>query len=296
MRAARYHQYGPPGVVVVEEVPDPVRGPGEVLVAVEAAGLNPADTKVRRGATPVAPLPSGIGREFAGTVLEAGPRSNLAPGDLVIGTSEWVIGERVCVDEGLLASRPAALDVRVAATLPVAAQTAYVACATQSVGPGDVVLVSAAAGGVGFIAAQRAVALGARVVGTAGERNHDRLREVGVEPVTYGPGLVDRLRGLVPDGIDVVLDHHGQETIEAALELGVPRERINTISGYAAWYAVASEGRRGMDRALVERIAADVVGGRLQVPVEAAYPLEEIVAAYERLETGHLLGKVVVVL
>ncbi len=297
MIAARYARYGGPEVVELVEVPDAAPGPGEYLVELRAAGLNPADVKVRRGATPIAPLPSGIGREFAGVVRAAGEgATRYRVGDEVIGTGEWVIGERVVAPEELLAAKPAALPWAWAASIPVAVQTAAVAVASQAPGPGDTVLVSAAVGGVGFFASQLAVRSGARVMGTASERNHALLRELGVEPVVYGPGLADRLRALAPEGIDIVLDHQGPETIEAALELGVPRERINTISGYDTRYAVRYVGRKGMNRELVEELADDLVAGRLRMRIEAEYPLASIVDAYRRLETGHLAGKVVLTL
>jgi NADPH:quinone reductase-like Zn-dependent oxidoreductase len=180
----------------------------------------------------------------------------------------------------------------VAASIPVAAQTAYLAVESQHVGPGDTVLVSAAAGGVGVIAAQYAARLGARVIGSASDANAGRLRALGVEPVRYGDGLADRLRTLAPGGLTAVLDQHGPETIEAALALGVPRERINTIAGYASQYRVGSVGRRGLNRELVARIASDVLEGALVIPIEATFPFERIVAAYDRLERGHLFGKV----
>lgn len=293
MRAARYFRYGRPEVIEIVEVDDPVVGPADVLVELRAAGLNPADTKGRRGAAPVRGLPSGIGREFAGTVLEVGDEvADVAVGDEVIGTSEGVIGERFALPAALTAPKPAGLSWAAAASIPVAAQTAYLAVESQRIGPGDTVLVSAAAGGVGVLAAQYAVRLGARVLGTAGEANAERLRALGVEPVRYGDGLEQRLRELAPEGLTAVLDHHGPETIEAALALGVPRERINTIAGYAERYAVIHVGRQGLDRALVARIADDILSGTLLLPIEATYPFEEVVAAYERLELGHLFGKV----
>lgn len=294
MIAARYGRYGGPEEIELVEIPDPVPGPGEHLVELRAAGLNPADTKVRRGAVPIAPLPSGIGREFAGVIVESGPAATaFRVGDEVFGTGEWVIGERVVAPESLLAPKPTALPWTWAASIPVAVQTAAVAVASQNPQPGEAVLVSAAVGGVGFFASQLAVRTGARVIGTASERNHPLLRELGVEPVVYGDGLVERLRALAPGGIDIVLDHQGPETLEAALALGVARDRINTISGYDTRYAVRYAGRKGLDRAIVDGLAADLAEGRLRMRVEAEFPLERIVDAYRRLESGHLAGKVV---
>ncbi|WP_166867692.1 NADP-dependent oxidoreductase [Salinibacterium sp. ZJ70] len=294
MRAARYARYGGPEVVEIVEVERPEPGPDECLVRLRAAGLNPADVKVRRGATPVAPLPSGIGREYAGTVEVVGSAvTEFAVGDEVIGTGEWVIGEYAVTPAGLLAPKPAELPWTWAASVPVAVQTAAVAVFSQNPGPGDTVLVSAAAGGVGFFASQYAVRSGARVIGTASERNHSLLRELGVEPVSYGPGLADRLKEIAPEGISIVLDHEGQATIEAALSLGVPRHRINTISGYSTWYEVEYVARRGMNRDVVDAITADLVSGALRMRIEEEFPFEQIQEAYRRLETGHLAGKVV---
>ena len=161
MRAARYNSYGPPEVLEIVDVPDPVPQADEVLVRLRAAGLNPADYKVRRGATPVAPLPSGIGRELAGTVVAVGADvRSFEVGDDVIGTGEHVIGELATLPQAHVAPRPAAVPWAVAASIPVAAQTAYRATESLALTPADTVLVSAAAGGVGVIAAQLAVRTG----------------------------------------------------------------------------------------------------------------------------------------
>jgi len=294
MIAARYRRYGGPEVIDLADVPRPAPGDGEYQIELRAAALNPADVKVRRGATPVAPLPSGIGREFAGVIIAAGPRAErYRVGDEVIGTGEWVIAEQVTAPEHLLAAKPADLPWTWAASIPVAVQTAAVAVESQHPGRDDTVLVSAAAGGVGFFASQLAVRSGARVIGTSSERNHELLRDLGVEPVTYGTGLAARLREMAPSGIDIVLDHQGRETIEAALELGVARDRINTISGYDSWFAVKYVGRKGLDRDLVEKLAAELVAGSLRMRIEAEYPLARIADAYRHLERGHLAGKIV---
>jgi enoyl reductase len=296
MRAVRYDRYGPPEVLYVTEVDDPVAAPGELLVELRAVGLNPADYKVRRGATPVTPLPAGIGREFSGVVIAAADGAGeFRVGDEVIGTGEWALGERFALPHTMVARKPDGLGWDVAATLPVAVQTAYLAVESQRLTPADTVLVSAAAGGVGYPAAQFARRTGATVLGTASPGNAELLRAIGVVPIPYGPGLSDRLRAAAPK-ITAVLDHHGVETIETALELGVPRERINTISGYAERYAVQAVGRRGMNRPVVERIASEILAGELDIRIEAAYPLDRVVEAYRRLESGHLSGKVVVTL
>ncbi len=293
MRAARYARFGTPEVIEIIDVDEPNPGPADVLVQLATAGLNPADTKRRRGSNPDVTLPSGIGREFAGTVLAVGADvTDVAVGDEVIGTSEGVIGERFALPAELTAPKPRGLEWVVAASIPVAAQTAYVAVASQHIGSGDTVLVSAAAGGVGVIAAQLARRRGARVIGTAGAANAERLSALGIEPVRYGDGLEQRLRELAPEGITAVLDQHGAKTVEVAIALGVPRNRINTVAMDAALHGVRQVGRVGLDRDLVERIAADVLAGDVVIPIEATFAFDDIVAAYERLEHGHLFGKV----
>jgi len=155
--------------------------------------------------------------------------------------------------------------------------------------------VSAAGGGVGVLVAQLALRAGATVIGTAGERNHAFLRGLGVIPVTYGPGLADRVRAAAAGKpITVVFDHHGDETIEAGLELGVPAARINTIAADAAAHGVQGVGRGPVNRQTLETLAGLVVAGELRVPIDSVFPLADVVAAYDRLDGGHVLGKVVV--
>lgn len=297
MRAVRFHELGGPELLRLEEVPEPVRGAGEVLIAVEAAGLNPADSKRREGrygAPP--PLPAGTGREVAGRVLEADASGPFAPGDRVVGTGEGILGERVALPVAAVASYPVELDPRIAACLPVAAQTAAAEIAAYAPGSGDTVLVSAAAGGVGIVAVQLAVAAGARVLGTASPANHDLLRELGAEPIAYGPGLADRLRAAAPEGLTLVLDHHGAETLDVARELGVPPERVNTTAAKGQGLGVGEVGREGMDRRHIDALATAIVAGRLRIPIAATYPLDGVVEAYRLLDDGHVVGKVVVTL
>jgi NADPH:quinone reductase-like Zn-dependent oxidoreductase len=294
MRAAIYDRYGPADVITIVDVDEPTPGPGEVLVDVKVAALNPIDAKVRRGARPIATLPAGVGREFSGVVAALGDGVNdLAVGDAVLGTGEAVMRERYVVSRSFIMPIPEGLNPVIAACLPVAPQTSWFAVDSQNIGPDDTVLVSAAAGGVGFVAAQLAVARGARVLGTASEANDELLRSIGVTPVRYGPGLAGRLREVAPHGITVVLDHHGPETIEAALELGVPRDRINSTSGLADRYQVAAIGRVGLDVGIISALANMIMAGTLSVPVERSYAFGDIVDAFRHLEAGHVAGKIV---
>jgi len=296
--AVRYNEFGPASVLTVVEVQTPNAKPGKVRVAVRAAGLNPADYKGREGQFhgPSFSFPAGIGREMAGVVDQLGEGAEgFAPGAEVFGTMvSGSIAEYAVTNPANLALKPAALDWATAGGLALAGTTAWDSLASQNVGADDTVLVSAAAGGVGVILSQLALRAGATVIGTASEGNHEFLRGLGVIPVGYGPGLVDRIRAAAPSAVTVVFDHHGAETIEAGLALGVAPDRINTIAADPADFGVVRVGRGPANRATLESLAALVVAGELVIPIEATYPLSEVVAAFTRLEHGHARGKIVV--
>lgn len=297
-RAVSYSSYGAPGVLEVVELPEPHAGAGQLRVAVRAAGLNPFDSKVRRGGyLPNHTLPSLQGSEFAGVIDEVGDGvADWRVGDEVLG---WIgrgaQAEHVVVAATSVAAKPEGLDWATAGGLGLVGNTAKRAADSLSLGPDDTVLVSGAAGGVGLLSAQFAKRTGATVVGTAGQANHDFLRTLGIVPVSYGAGMIDRLRDAAPQGYTAALDNVGGETIDVALELGVPPERINTIADQAAAKrhglgAVGGGGKTSAELAELARLAAD---GDLVLPIRASYPLPEVVQAYENLETGHGLGKVV---
>jgi NADPH:quinone reductase-like Zn-dependent oxidoreductase len=298
-RAVKYHEFGPASVLRVEEVDPPRPKPGKVRVAVRAAGLNPSDYKTREGmmSGPSFTFPAGIGRELAGVVEQLGEGvTSFSIGDEVFGNvASGAIADLMVTNPANLARKPAALDWVTAGGLSLAGQTAHDAVASQHLEPTDTVLVSAAAGGVGVLVAQLARLAGATVVGTASPGKHAFLESLGVVPVAYGPGLADRVRAVAPSGVTVVFDQHGRETIEAGIELGVDRSRINTIAADAAEFGVAGVGRGPIDPATLERLAALVVDGSLVVPIDSTFPLEETRAAFERLETGHARGKIVIV-
>jgi NADPH:quinone reductase-like Zn-dependent oxidoreductase len=296
--AARFDRFGPASVISVVDVEAPHPGPHEVRVRVRAVGLNPVDYKMREGTSRHSvTLPSGIGRELAGTVDELGEGvTALQVGDEVFGTVHiGTLADYAVVPAGNLARKPAELDWIVAGCLALAGQTAYDAFASQSITSADTILVSAAAGGVGSIVAQLGVGVGATVIGTAGRSNQAYLASLGVIPVRYGPGLADRVRAAAASGVTVVFDHHGAETIEAALELGVDRSRINTIATDPEPWGVRRVGRGGTSIPTLATLAGLVVRGDLTVAIDSTYPLSEVVAAFEHLEGGHLRGKVVVV-
>ncbi|MFN4001975.1 NADP-dependent oxidoreductase [Microcella sp.] len=273
-------------------------GPGEVRVRFAAGGLNPVDWKIRSGRSRIQlPLPVAVGREFSGRIEAVGSGvDDLAVGDAVFGSiPQGAFADLVVAPASVVARVPEGVPLDVAAGIALAGQTAWDALESQGLHRGDVIVVSAAAGGVGGVLSQLAVARGVHVIGTAGAGNHAWLRSRGVEPVLYGEGLRERLAAAAPDGITAVFDQSGTETIETALALGVPPERVNTIAADATLYGVRNVGRGAVHPPTLDALAALVADGTIELPVAARYPLSEVRAAFERLETGHLRGKVVVV-
>lgn len=301
-RAALYDSNGGPEVLHLEEVPDPIPGDGEVVVHVRAAGLNPIDSKLRSGLAPGdAPFPRRVGSDLAGTVAATGPGavywdgSTVRVGDEVLGRAPGSVAEFVVARASELVRRPAGVPVEEAGGLWIAALTALSCQVTVPVGSDDTVLVGGAGGAVGIMAAQLAVASGARVIGTASPRNHELLRGLGIEPVTYGVGLADHVAGL--GHVTAVMDCHGRDALDAGLQLGVPADRMVAIAAYSA---LAEIGARNVERtartaANLARIVEEVAAGRLVLPVAATFPLNDVQGAFEALDAPHPAGKIVVV-
>jgi NADPH:quinone reductase-like Zn-dependent oxidoreductase len=239
-------------------------------------------------------LPSGFGYDFAGVVDEAGPGAKHAVGDRVYGGALGrAVADFVVVRAGdHLFPTPDGLSDEVASTLPVAASSAAAALAAVGVRAGDALLIGGAGGGVGIFAVQLAKLAGATVLGTASESTFPFLRELGAEPVAYGPGLAGRVQK-----ITAAIDLFGTETAEAALALGVPPERIATIAaGPNPPGGVRATGGIDAEPGAVERVADAVAAGRLTVPVAAVFPVEKIRDAVALQATRHVHGKVVVTL
>ena len=298
MRAAVFDRYGPPEVLHVAELPDPEPGPGQVRVRVRAAGVQPFDVGLRRGRMSRLPVhfPQTIGQEYAGVVDRVGAGvSDQRIGHDVLG-STMMNGNAalVCVPETNLVLKPAELDFPTAAGLVAAAQTASGALAELGVGPGDVLLVHAAAGSVGTVAVQLARLAGATVIGTASPGNHGYLSRLGVLPVAYGPDLVEAVHatGQAPT---VALDAAGGIAIEQSVELGIDRDRIGTIVDDKT---AAEQGTRVVraprDPARLAEVVQLAALGRLTLPIRA-YPLAEVAEAHSAVEAGHGRGKVVLI-
>ncbi|MDR6969967.1 NADP-dependent oxidoreductase [Leifsonia shinshuensis] len=303
-RFVQFEEFGSRDYLHVVERERPWPGPGQILVRVMAAGLNPSDYKAYRDERAAArsgvTLPSGIGSDFSGFVEELGEGvTRFELGQAVLGTAPFAaIADFVVVPEdGQVILKPDALTFEVAGSLGVAGRTAMASVRSLDLHERDTVLVSAAAGGVGVLAAQLAVRAGATVIGTASEENHEFLESLGVIPVAYGEGLADRVRDVLDDDrVTAVLDNHGPDTIDAALELGVPIERVNSIAvfGPAARGAKNVGGHSAGNDELAE-LADLLAENELVLPIDSIYPIERTVEAFGRLEGGHVRGKVVVV-
>jgi NADPH:quinone reductase-like Zn-dependent oxidoreductase len=306
MKAVRFDQYGPVGVLDVREVLTPEPGQGQVLVRVKAAGINPGEAKVRDGLLHErwpATFPSGQGTDFAGVVERVGPGvGTVAAGDDVIGWADTRSSqaEYVVTDEQNVVPRPSGLPWEVAGAIPVAGFTAWAMVRAVDLKPGDTVVVAGAAGGVGSIAVQLAKRKGATVIGLAGPSNHDWLIRHGVIPVAYGEGAADRIRAAAASStVDAFLDVFGGDYVELALnELKVAPERIDSVVRVdaVAKYGIKADGNMaGASAATLEELASLIAAKELELPVARTYALTEVGAAYAELAKGHIRGKIVLI-
>ncbi len=307
MKAVRFDQYGPVEVLDVRDVPVPEPGPARSW----SGSRRRASTRARRRSatgrcTSVWPatFPSGQGSDFAGVVDKLGPDvTTVAIGEDVIG---WVDtrssqAEYVVAEAANLARKPAGLPWEVAGAIPVVGFTAWAMVRAVDVKPGDTVVVSGAAGGVGSIAVQLAKRKGATVIGLAGPSNHDWLTRHGVIPVAYGDDVAERIRNAVPAGSGSTRSstRYGGDYVELALnDLKVSPERIDTIVRFdaAAKYGVKVDGNAaGASAATLSELANLAATKELEIPLAHTYPLSEVRAAYTQLAKGHLRGKIVLI-
>jgi NADPH:quinone reductase-like Zn-dependent oxidoreductase len=303
-RAVRFEEYGGVDVLSVVDVDPPVPGPGQLLVGVKAAGINPGESKIREGLLrerwPTT-FPSGQGSDLAGMVEQVGDGvEKFAAGDEVIGFTDQRASqaELVVVDAENATRRPSEVPWEVAGSLFVAGATAYAAVRAVAAGPGDTVVVAGAAGGVGSIAVQLAAKAGATVIGLASEANHEWLRSRGVVPITYGEGVAERIREAAPGGVDAFIDTIGGGYVELALALGVAPGRIDTIVDFAAveQHGVKAEGNaQGASAETLAELAGLIADGALEIPIARVYPLEQVRDAFRELEQGHTRGKIVLI-
>ncbi|WP_030560205.1 NADP-dependent oxidoreductase [Streptomyces aureocirculatus] len=305
MKAISYQAYGGPEVLEYGDVRDPKVGPDSVLVKVRATALNPVDHKCREGhldqaldaVFPVIPC-----WDVAGVVVQPGVAApEFAVGDEVIGyvredfLSRGTLAEYVAAPVRTLARKPRNLSFAEAAGVPLAGLTAYqVIVKVLAVTEGDTVLVHAAAGGVGSFAVQLARHVGARVIGTASERNHAYLRDLGAEPVEYGDGLAGRVAALAPGGVDAAFDTIGGATLKTSADLLAADGRLASVADGAV---VGLGGQYCFVRPDAEdltRLTELAEQGVLTVNVQETFPLDRAADAFRLIEQGRTRGKIVV--
>jgi NADPH:quinone reductase-like Zn-dependent oxidoreductase len=297
----RFDRYGGIDVLDVVDVPAPVPGPGQLLIRVKDAGINPGEAKIREGLLHErwpATFPSGQGSDLAGVVEQVGEGvDGWASGDEVIGFTDNRASqaELAVVEAENVIARPARVPWPVAGALFVAGTTAYAAVRAVSASSGDTVVVAGAAGGVGSITVQLAILAGATVIGLASEGNHAWLKGLGVVPVSYGDGVAERIAAAASGGVDALIDLAGGY-VQLALDLGVEPERVDTIVDFGAGekYGVKTEGTAAAANAgVLAELAKLIDEGRLDVPIARVYPLEQVREAFRELEQGHTRGKIV---
>jgi len=296
MQAVRFSKFGDPEVLEIVDLPDPHPAPGQVRIAVRAAGVNPSDWKKRRGLMDPE-LPQTMGYEAAGVVDEVGEGvTDVAVGDRVFGLSASGAAQAELAVLSYYAPIPASLDFPAAAALPAAIETATRALDQLGVEDGHTLLINGASGSVGSAAVQLAAARGARVIGTASPGNHDYLRSLGAEPVAYGEGLAARVRALAPSGVDVALDVAGSGVLPVLIDLAVGAGHVITVAdfGGAQEHGVRfSSGDSGRAVYALGQIGELIESGRFSPPVTRTFPLAEVAEAHRAGEHGHVRGKLV---
>jgi NADPH:quinone reductase-like Zn-dependent oxidoreductase len=302
MKAAQFSRFGGPEVLEIVDLPDPHPGPGQVRIAVHAAGINATEWKLRRGVVSFgAGLPQTTGRDVAGVVDEVGEGvTGVSVGDRVFGISDDGAGAAELALLTFRAIIPPSLGFVDAAGLPIALETATRGLDQLNVGAGTTLLINGATGGIGSTAVQLAVARGARVIGVAGAANQNYLSLLGAEAVIYGDGLVDRVRALAPGGVDAALDVAGSGILPQLVELaggssnvitladseGSEKHGVRFSNGFVdghAFHALAEVGE------LIET-------GRFWLPVDRTFPLADIADAHRVSEQGHVRGRLVLVI
>lgn len=297
-----YQQYGGPETLELADVPEPKVGPDSVLVAVRAAAVNPVDWKLREGYLDGLLdtfFPAVPGWDVAGVVESPGVSvPEFTAGDEVIGYArkdvvrEGTYAEKVAAPIRALARKPANLSWTQAAGLPLAGLTAYQSLRALRLTAEDTLVVHAAAGGVGSLAVQLARDTGARVIGTASERNHDYLRSLGAEPISYGEGLAERLREAKP--VTAAFDTIGGEAVQVSRDLDIPAERIVSVADPGVLEFGGSYVFVRPDPADLAALVDLVEAGRLTVEVAETFPLEKAADAQRRSAEGHTRGKIAI--
>lgn len=296
--------YGGVDQLNIVDVEKPGAQAGEAVVRVVASGTNPGEISIREGLLKdIFPkdFPFGQGADFAGRIDSVGAGvTEFARGDKVLGWSEQrsAQAEYVATSASQLIRKPPSLDWYRAGSLFVVATTAVAAVRAVALKPGDVVAISGAAGGVGSLAVQLARRTGARVIGIASEDSARFLHSVGVEQIAYGDGLAQRLQALAPK-IDAFIDLFGGGYVDLAVNLGIPRDRINTIIDFmgAQKHGVKMDGSAAAaSRETLASVANMIAWGEIIMPLTAIYPFALVREAYVELALRKARGKIVLAL
>jgi NADPH:quinone reductase-like Zn-dependent oxidoreductase len=305
MKAVQFDDYGGVEVLEVRDVVRPEPGPNQVLVAVRAASINISEAKIRSGAVRAifpATFPSGQGSDLSGVVEEVGASvDGVAEGDEVIGYTDNRASqaEYVLVEAANLTAKPTNVPWEVAGALFVAGATGVATVRAVAPTAGEAVVIAGAGGGVGVFAVQLAVRTGARVIALASDRHHAWLRERGAVPVAYGDGVSERITAAAKETpVAAFIDLVGDGYVELALELGIAKDRIDTIVDFPAAqkHGVKFEGgAAAASAATLAELAVAVAAGDLIVPIQRTYPLDDVRAAFTELEAGHMAGKIVLI-
>ena len=298
MKAVQFSEYGGPEVVRVVEVDEPHAGPGQVRIAVRAAGVNPSDWKRRDGQYrdfEEVTFPSGFGVEASGVVDEIGIGvSNVSVRDAVFGFGENTMAQYAVLTHWV--RKPDDLSFEVAGGLPVIVDTATRALDEVGVKSGQTLLVSGAAGGIGSAVIQFARHRGITVIGTASAQKHDYLRDLGAIPTTYGPGLAKRVRELAPEGVDAALDLAGSGVIPELIQIVGDPSRVLSVTDFAAeeYGAKFSHGPPKNPELVFADVARLCSEGLFRLRVEQTFPLEQTAEAQEVSAKGHVTGKLII--
>lgn len=297
MKKVSFAEFGGPEVLQLLDAEEPHPGPGQIRVAVRAAGVNPVDWRVREGqvlgAHPTQ-LPSGVGLDAAGVVDEIGEGvEGVAVGDHVFGEGASTYAEFAVLSAW--ARMPDGLTFEEAAGYPSVVETALRLIREVGARPGQTLLVSGASGGVGSAVLQIARERGITVIGTAGAANQDYLRDLGAHATTYGEGWVERVREF--GQVDGALDLAGSGVIRELVELtGDPGKVLSIADLDAPQFGVRFSGVAGSVPEALAEASALIARGKLHIPVEKSYTLAEAAAAHVDSQAGHTRGRRVIVI
>ena len=295
--AAQFSEYGGPEVLEIVEVDAPHAGPGQVRIRVRAAGVNPFDSKLRSGSmAQMIPLtlPAGTGLEASGIVDEVGEGvTGVAVGDAVFGSGASTFAEHAVL--AFWAGKPEALSFEEAAGYPAVVETAIRILDQVGVQPGQTLVLSGAAGGVGTATVQIARDRGITVIGTASEGNQDYVRSLGALATTYADGWVERVRALAPDGVDAALDLAGAGVVAALIELTGDPAKVLSIADFSAPSLGAQVSSNAANQAAAYEEGVRLFeAGAFNLPVTQTFPLDKAGDAQAASDTGHVRGKIVV--